>query len=237
LQDVHLKDTASAPQLWQPSDIACAIDGAATLQAIWLGRDNELASKPWIGPVASTARRVAMSELWHALAAHAAPRFSAWARPAMATTHRRLVESVGEWAPTLDALPRTLIHHDFNPRNICFRHQAGVPALVAYDWELATVGVPQRDLAELLCFVLPEDAGRDQIEAWIERHRRRLQDEAGVTLDADDWKLGFAASMFDLLLSRLPIYAIVRRVRRQEFLPRVVRNWWRIYSSVTADSL
>ena len=54
-------------------------------------------------------------------------------------------------------MPRTLIHNDFNPRNLCLRQTDGGLRLCAYDWELATLQVPQHDLAELLCFVLPPD--------------------------------------------------------------------------------
>ena len=48
-----------------------------------------------------------------------------------------------------------LIHNDFNPRNLALRREVGGWRLCAYDWELATIGVPQHDCAEFLCFVLP----------------------------------------------------------------------------------
>jgi hypothetical protein len=104
--------------------------------------------------------------------------------------------------------------------------------LCAYDWELATIGAPQRDLAELLCFVLPHDVHADEIDALIEEHRRALTLASGITIDADAWQRGFRAAVYDLLINRLPMYALVHRIRRQTFLPRVVRTWRRLYEHV-----
>jgi hypothetical protein len=122
-----------------------------------------------------------------------------------------------------------LIHNDFNPRNICLRHQPDGPRLVAYDWELATIGAPQHDLVELLCFVLTERASRHDVYGWIERHRLLLECDTGAEIDRRMWINGFRASLYDLMLNRLPMYCLIDRVRRQRFLPRVVRTWRRLY--------
>lgn len=91
--------------------------------------------------------------------------------------------------------------------------------LVAYDWELATVDVPQRDLVELLAFVGPEDP-----ERWIEAHLVALQRATGVALDTDAWALEAARARQALLVTRLTAYHVIHRARRQRFLPRTVRN-------------
>ena len=59
----------------------------------------------------------------------------------------------------LSSASLTLIHNDCNPRNLCLRKSVPGAALTGtrtclYDWELATLDVPQRDLAEFLAFVL-----------------------------------------------------------------------------------
>ncbi len=127
--------------------------------------------------------------------------------------------------------PHTLIHNDFNPRNVCLRHDTrdGGLKLIAYDWELATVGVPQRDLAELLCFVLPTDVSRECIDRWTERHRLLLEQETGQGIDRVDWQQGFAAALNEVMLTRLPMYALIHRVRPQSFLPRVVHTWYAMH--------
>ena len=52
----------------------------------------------------------------------------------------------------LDDSPRTLIHNDFNSRNIALRRTADGLRLCAFDWELATIGDPLTDLGLLLMF-------------------------------------------------------------------------------------
>jgi hydroxymethylglutaryl-CoA reductase (NADPH) len=94
---------------------------------------------------------------------------------------------------------------------------------------LATVGAPQRDLAELLCFVLGPDVDAPEVEQFVDLHRRHLGDATGGTIDRTRWHQGFQASLCDLMLNRLPMYALVHRIRRQTFLPRVVRTWRRLY--------
>ena len=230
--NARLQNTASQPHLWTPADIDCAIEGLASLQAIWFGRDPELLALPWIGYVIEAAEMARMSDLWVALADHAEPLFAAWTASSGASLRsiqRRLIWNIERWSPALADQPRTLIHNDFNPRNICLRHDGRRWRLLAYDWELATVGAPQRDLAELLCFLLAPAATDADIEFWIERHRARLEQATGRPIDPRDWQEGFRAALYDLMIARLPMYALVHRVRRQPFLPRVVQTWRRLY--------
>jgi thioester reductase-like protein len=225
LSGTTLMNSGDTPGAWRPGDIETALAGLASLHAIWHGREAELRRMPWIGYVQSAGGMAEMSDLWTALAAQAAPAFSSWAHPDIASVQRRVIAGIPGWWPALEAAPRTLIHHDFNPRNICLRNGA----LCAYDWELATIGAPQRDLAEFLCFVLEPGCRAGDVEGWIEHYRLALEKATGTSSDAQAWQLGFRGALYDLLISRLATYALVHRIRRQSFLPRVVRTWWRLY--------
>jgi hypothetical protein len=230
ISDAALMDSVERPHAWTPPRLAVAIDGLADLHAIWLGRDHELAAASWIGHVPTTGSMAEMADLWEALAEHAAPSFGTWAGADLPVVHRRLARNAGRWWPALERGDRTLIHHDFNPRNICLRGAGRRRRLCAYDWELATIGAPQRDLAELLCFVLPPDVARDEARIWIDRHREQLVRASGRRIDAVEWQSGFAAALGDLLVNRLATYALIHRVRPQRFLPRLVRTWTRLHA-------
>ena len=230
LDDMAVMDAADDVGAWSAAHVATAIDGLAALHACWFGREEELASHPWMGHVSTSANVGEMAPFWAALADHAAPAFREWAGPALVRTHADLVWSTREWWPALDALPRTLIHNDFNPRNVGIRRISGGTRLVAYDWELATTGAPQRDLAEFLCFVLPPDVDCDTLERWRERHRVGLERETGSRLPATAWADGFRSALNDVLVSRLAFYAMIHRVRPQTFLPRVVATWARLHA-------
>ena len=229
IADASLMDAVDRPWAWTRPSLAAAVDGLAALHAVWYGREREVAAAPWIG-VVPTARAMAdMTDLWVALANHAAPAFSSWTDADMTSIQRGLIRTVERWWPSLEHAPRTLIHHDFNPRNICIRETGSSSRLCAYDWELATLGAPQRDLAELLCFVLTPDVLRDEAQIWIDRHRTRLSRETGRPIDAALWQAGFRAALGDVLINRLATYALIHRVRPQRFLPRVVRTWRRLH--------
>jgi aminoglycoside phosphotransferase (APT) family kinase protein len=231
ISDAVLLDSVDRPEAWTREHIDAAIDGLARLHAVWYGKEDALTQQPWIGHVATASNVAEMSDLWAALAAHAAPSFSSWTGPGIVSIHSRLARDIGTWWRAFDGLPRTLIHHDFNPRNVCLRRSSSGLELSAYDWELSTVGSPARDLAELLCFVLPDHATDERVHGWIDRHRLRLERETGSPIDAAAWRATFASALYDLLVRRWPVYALVHRVRRQAFLPRAVRAWRRLYES------
>jgi thioester reductase-like protein len=236
LDDMALMDAVDAIDAWSDGHVATAVDGLAALHACWLGRERELGSHAWMGHSLTSASVGDMSPFWAALADHAAPAFRGWAGPRFVRTHARLAASPREWWPGLETVPRTLIHNDFNPRNIGIRRVPDGTRLVAYDWELATIGAPQRDLAELLCFVLPPDVDRRTLNGWIDRHRASLERESGSRLPRTAWTDGFRSALNDVLVSRLAFYALIHRVRPQTFLPRVVATWTRIHALIEAGA-
>jgi hypothetical protein len=225
LQGMTVLDASDDLTAWGTRHIAAAVDGLIALQSPWLGRERTLRARPWIGHVATAASAARMTPLWRALAAHAAPRFAQAGGCALVETHRRLADTVNDWWPALERSPQTLLHNDFNSRNIGLRATDGAPVLVAYDWELATVGAAQRDLAELLCFVLPADVSAEALDHWVERHRLGLARSTGRQLSLDVWQRGFAGALADLLVNRLSFYALVDRVKPQPFLSRVLKTW------------
>jgi hypothetical protein len=209
-----------------------ALTGIAQVHAIWYGREQELVSQGWIGPAMTAEKMADMSDLWTALADFASPHFSQWTGADYLSLANRLISSVQQWWKPLEQMPRTLIHNDFNPRNIAFREGDGSLRLCAYDWELASLAVPQRDLAELLCFVLPRSFSMDTVRHYVDVHRRALQRATGASIEADSWELGFQRSLYDLILNRFPMYCLMHTFRRQPFLETVIRNWSRLIDAV-----
>jgi aminoglycoside phosphotransferase (APT) family kinase protein len=127
-------------------------------------------------------------------------------------------------------MPHTLIHNDFNPRNLALRRDESGPRLCVFDWELATSGIPQHDLAELLCFVLDADCSRHAVQHYVDLHRSALEAAANCQIPAGDWNRGFGLALADLLINRWAMYTLVHAVRRQPFLERVLRTWRTLYA-------
>jgi thioester reductase-like protein len=230
LRGAALLDSVDHPEAWTTDHVGAAVDGIAAVHAAWHPRADELRRQPWIAVARTTASMEAMTPLWRALADHAAPMFAAWTDPSLPQRQHALIDGIGAWRPALDAAPQTLVHNDFNPRNLCLRPIGAGWRLCAFDWELATVGTPMRDLAELLCFVSPLDVRRARICGLIDRHATRFAAGAGVPVDRAAWHAAFGAALAELLVDRLSVYAMVHRVRPQGFLPRVLRTWFRLHS-------
>jgi aminoglycoside phosphotransferase (APT) family kinase protein len=138
-----------------------------------------------------------------------------------------MIDTIPRWWPELEAMPRTLIHNDFNPRNICLRMDPcgddGL-RLVAYDWELATIRVPQRDLAELLCFTLQTPIDPATVDRLVELHRRSLESESGRALHPAAWRRGYALSLRDFMVTRATLYLMAHTFRDYRFLCRVLET-------------
>ena len=75
--------------------------------------------------------------------------------------------------------------------------------------------------------MLDADATDAEIDFWIERHRTAWSARPARRSIVRRGATASAAALYDLMLNRLPMYALIHRVRRQSFLPRVVRTWRR----------
>ncbi|MBT2231580.1 phosphotransferase [Nonomuraea sp. NEAU-A123] len=262
---LHL-DSADTPEQWRPEHLAAAVRGIAGVHTAFLGRHDEL--RAWLGPVQSAERMTAMRELWGALLEHAATEYPELVDAASARRLRRIVEEIPRWWGRLESMPRTLVHNDFNPRNIALRSptphspaphspvtssappaddlgpypppdatsapfareqpdaalHSSAPRLVAYDWELATLHVPQRDLAELLAFVLPPDVGESRVTEFLDLHRQAV----GHLGKPEEWREGYRLALWDFAVTRLLVYVMVHTQRELPFLGRVMATTLRL---------
>jgi thioester reductase-like protein len=229
LADVDLIDSVDRANAWRPEYVAAAVRGIAEVHAIWYGREPDLEHQPWLGAGHTLRAMVAARELWESLFAFTKNSFSAWAAASLDTLTMHYLETLDTWWPMIEVQRRTLVHNDFNPRNMGFRRTPEGPRLCAFDWELASLGLPQRDLAELLCFVLAPEHVDAAAPRYLELHRTALERQSGHSIDPRTWHGGFGLALRDLLVSRLPMYAIMHRFRRQEYLPRVVATWYALH--------
>jgi hypothetical protein len=219
LSGMTLMNSADDVSGWELKHIQAAIHGVANLHAVWYERDAELRQKEWIAPF-RTARQVTdLSLLYELLAVNAHNEFPEWISRDEVDYARRLIASSPTWWAAIDEMPKTLIHNDFNPRNIAFREDL---RLCAYDWELATVHLPQYDLAELLTFVLRGTLTEGELRWFVEEHRLALERAAGVSIHAGDWWEGFRYAMQDYFLFRRGMYLMCHSARHFNFLERIV---------------
>lgn len=229
LTQTEMLDSIDVDTPWTDNHIRCAIVGLADIHSVWYLKENELQQQNWLLPKLRVSDIYEMKPLWHALAGIAAGRYSsAWKTPSQ-PLQQRTIDKMPSWWQELSELPHTLIHNDFNPRNVAFRNMTHGFQLCAYDWELATIGVPQYDLAELLCFVLSETADKNTVKNFLDLHRQQLQMACGIPIAVSDWEKGFRLSLRNLMVNRFPLYTLISKFKPQRFLPKVLQNWYRLH--------
>ncbi|MFE8069852.1 phosphotransferase [Marinobacteraceae bacterium S3BR75-40.1] len=221
LEDMALMDVADTLAGWTLEHTRSAIAGIAEVHSRWYGREDELKAKDWIMDAPNRESRQEMQRLWEMLGVHAREEFPEWFSDEDLERYRMQANGMPFWWRELEKLPKTLIHNDFNPRNIAFRHGEDGPRMCLYDWELATVHAPQYDLAELLVFTLTPDTPADVIEELIDYHRQELERHTGQSIPADRWRWGFSLCLFDLLISRMSLYTMAHTFRHYGFMERV----------------
>lgn len=221
---VILRDSADRPMDWSDSHVRAAIDGISLAHGHWYGRTDELETQEWMGPATDAGRVAEMSDLWRGLFEHHRREHPELVPAAWYADTLESVDTISTWWPELQSMPTTLVHNDFNPRNIALRTSptGGPHTLVAYDWELATIGVPQRDLVELLAYVLQPDVPSSVVTDYVEHHRRAVARLSGSDVDAVSWRRGYRLALADFVLRRLSLYLLVYAVYRLPFLERVM---------------
>ncbi|HOT11082.1 MAG TPA: phosphotransferase, partial [Polyangiaceae bacterium] len=165
-----------------------------------------------------------MGPLWEAILQYNAKQFPALFTPPRLAYLSRAIQRIGPLWREIEAAPRTLIHNDFNLRNICLRRTGSGFRLCAYDWELATMHLPQRDICEFLSFVLPPGTSREGWLEYVETYRRALEKHAQRSLDAATFVRGFDLASFDYAIDRLGMLTIAQGVNVYEYLPRVLHS-------------
>ena len=222
LEDMALMDSADDTSQWRASDIEAVIDGLAELHSVWYGREEALLAEPWLGPVMTSQDMIEMRGLWEALEVHGTEEFPSLLPRRVLQYYLSFVRNIEEWWPKMEAMPRTLIHNDCNPRNLCLRKVGKKRQLVAYDWELATLGLPQHDLAEFLIFTLQPDATQEEVARYVERHRSKLEIAVGQPIDKAEWQTGYRYAIMDLAVNRMALYMMAHTFRHYAFMERVV---------------
>ncbi|MFT7611573.1 MAG: hydroxymethylglutaryl-CoA reductase (NADPH) [Parvicellaceae bacterium] len=116
---------------------------------------------------------------------------------------------------------RTLIHNDFNPRNVAVR--ANGDACI-YDWELATINVPQRDIFEFLSFTLEENFSEESFWSTLRFHHQLSQEINGETYSWKDYLQDFETGGEDFLLTRVCFYMAGSTLVNYSFIERVFKT-------------
>jgi hydroxymethylglutaryl-CoA reductase (NADPH) len=117
-------------------------------------------------------------------------------------------------------LPVTIIHNDFNPRNVALRKNGLV---CIYDWELAVKNIPHRDIIEFLCFALPLDFEEEKFIYYLRFHYK-IMNVTYPEISWDKWKQGYVYSLKEFLVTRAIFYKVSEILMKLKFGDRIILN-------------
>ena len=165
----------------------------------------------------------------------------------------KTIENIANAVPyiedKLQAYPKTFVHSDFNARNVCLRQNPGPNQsyLCAYDWENATLQVPQFDIALFLVFALPIQGAVESILFHLELYHKCLLSELkenGTTSEEtmrklsekEEFLLIFDYCMMEILSTRMMFYHSWENATDLNFpfLKRVIDNVTNYLKSVVS---
>ncbi|PCJ55427.1 MAG: hypothetical protein COA79_20705 [Planctomycetota bacterium] len=115
----------------------------------------------------------------------------------------------------------TIIHNDFNPRNIAITSSEKVKI---YDWELARIDLPQRDLIELLVFIYNSPNILMPLNEIIDFYRLHFCEEFEVEINTDLWLKGLKYSFAKFVGTRLNLYMLGNKITEYKFIETVFEN-------------
>lgn len=123
----------------------------------------------------------------------------------------------------------TLIHNDFNPRNIAIRTN-GNPCI--YDWELATYGIPHRDIFELMAFTLSPDFMESDLLDLLKHHFSLVKHINNKNYSWSDYLFDFELAGKAFLISRVNFYLTGSILMNYPFIERVFVTSFQILDSL-----
>ena len=138
-----------------------------------------------------------------------------------------------EDAHNLLKIPKTIIHNDFNSRNIAIRKGNStiiseldqIPCI--YDWELAVVNIPHRDIVEFLSFVLVDGFQLEDLNHYLSFHFNLYKGFA-ASYTEQDWKQGYIYALKEYLVTKVSFYEVAGIHARYAFSERVLKNSFRM---------
>jgi hydroxymethylglutaryl-CoA reductase (NADPH) len=123
----------------------------------------------------------------------------------------------------------TLIHNDFNPRNVGVRKN-GTPCI--YDWELAIYGVPQRDIFEFLAFSFQSEMNESDLLDLLKHHYNLVKSINDKGYNWTDYIYDFELSGQLFLVSRVNFYLTGSTLVNYSFIERVFKTSFSILDAI-----
>ena len=238
----HL-DTVMDPSSWQRDDVMDAFQGIATFHALYYGNTGNIPEniKNLIDAtnVTNPYNDVRARAFFRCLVEKLLENDVDLLGKKAARVLQKSIDNMDEVCGILSGSLTTLIHGDFNVRNVCLRKDAkpNEHRLCVYDWEDLRIMCPQHDAAFFIAHILTTAENDDVIEKWsdyFEMYRCCLLDELikiGATEEVmetvrnkEQFKRVFDMCVVEMLWNRVGGMIIASKVHPLPFIPKLVKS-------------
>lgn len=219
LDGVTLKDTEEWPNRWQQQHIHAVLRDLAELHGHFMDNFEDIQTKCKLETF-SGKNMETMSDLWHEIVKHNHYDLPHLYNEERTADLRAYIQKLNHFGKLMEEAPRTVIQNDCNTRNLCLRPEGDDFRLCLYDWELACINVPQRDVCEFLAYIMEPDTSFEVYKGYVDYYREQLERVMGKAYPKF-WRVYHAACV-EFSLNRLNMMSALHSIREYEFLPRII---------------
>ena len=151
---------------------------------------------------------------------------------------KRIARNLPEIIEAFRQYPQCFVHNDASTRNVCIRSaNDGMKRWAClYDWEIACIHVPQRDVTEFLTFAVEDGADADILTSYAEFYCKSLKQELiqlkscdtliEETTNRETFQMIFDFCMMEMFAEKIAAYGTVMGAFGVPFpfIPRLVRG-------------
>lgn len=188
---------------WDQEAIEAVIKAYAAMHAVWYNKEEQIAKIKGFENVLNTEKMISFMPYWRALAKAALTADLPFLAEPDYDFHEHIIKTIPHWRSQIDLMHKTLIQNDCSLKNIAVYNKEGHKKAYIYDWEIATIHIPQRDIIEFLSYALPEKFESEILKRYLEMHRVQLSQVIQENIDSSQWLLGGLYAAQDFLLQRV----------------------------------
>lgn len=212
LNNIKLKlfDSENVIELWSNIDIFNCIDAIHSSHKQYLNNGSTIDSVNEYNPMAALPLYKMFSFVNR----------KDYSESAIISILDQVEDVINQWTinPPKIHSAKTLIHNDFNPRNIAIDDDK----IYIYDWELAVINIPHRDIFELMAFVLPNSFSFERFDVLFKRYYVLCKDINSESYSFDKYISDMITAGYEFLISRASFYLAGSTLVNYSFIERVI---------------
>jgi len=220
-RSILLEESENCPRYWTNEMVEIALRGIARIHihfsdaknkskiSTWAERSIDLESLIQLVPFFKETSRFILENYYDSIDSNAV------------ALYQKVFEEINFWWKIKEDYPKTLVHNDFNPRNLVIHRSEGGIKPLFYDWELSCLNIPHRDVVEFLSFM--DDLDEQTITQHINYYTSYLKG-SDLELSVEEHRNAFLIAAKEFLLMRVSLYAIAHQIYDYPFFFRMFKN-------------